>query len=235
MPPKSTLFSPDASFRLKLRNRIRKALKDDVTTLRVKQRLIALDAWLAGSSVEAAAEIGNVCKKSLVRWLAIVEQRGLEPLLDARKRRGDLKPGGISADALHDLAAKERNRATARRLRALALLAEGTTIIDTALRARSSQESVRAWLARFRDGGLAAMQGRPPRGRTIRLGPEQVKQLAAAVRARPDSSLRELCGFVQRQFGVGYGKAGLRRLLRSLGFRREGLLLVDRGAALTTQ
>src|SRR3990172_8541192 len=76
---------------------------------------------------------------------------------------------------------RQRNlpAAHAQRLRAVVWAADGLGPLAIAKRTGASRESVMRWLARFREGGVAALADRPKAGRPRRYGGENRGENAA--------------------------------------------------------
>jgi len=78
----------------------------------------------------------------------------------------------------------------AQRLRAVLLAAEGRGPSTIAERLDASRISVMRWLARFREGGLSALEDRPKSGRPRRYGASQRAKIAAAACRPPQGQNR---------------------------------------------
>jgi transposase len=127
----------------------------------------------------------------------------------------------LDANTLHALAAGEKDRHAAKRIRALAYFAEGKSSLDVAVRVNSNMETVLGWRRKFRAGGLDALRV-PRRGARSRLTPRQRDQLAAIIRERPEISCAELCAIVKKRFNVTYKEPGLAAYVRrEFGFMRH--------------
>lgn len=127
--------------------------------------------------------------------------------------------------------ARQASRRIAKRLRVLALLAEGVGTLDAAARERVNEQSVRNWRARFVQGGIAALLSLP-KGRQPWLTKEQAAALAAIIRRRPEFSYEELCALVRRRFSVGYTESGLASFIaRELRFMRHDERFFGGGSA----
>ena len=93
-------------------------------------------------------------------------------------------------------------------------------------------QTLRDRVHRCDKGGLAGLIDRPLPGplpgRTPMLGAEQMRELAAIVEAGPDPRTDgvvrwrriDLCGVVERRFGVHVAKRTMGSILRRLGFAR---------------
>ena len=90
----------------------------------------------------------------------------------------------------------------ARRMLALALVMEGRSRAEAAQTCGMDRQTLRDWVHRFNQEGLAGLSDRKPPGAKPRLSPEHQAELAALVRSGPD--------LAERSVGA---------LLRRLGFR----------------
>jgi transposase len=93
-------------------------------------------------------------------------------------------------------------------------------------RSRDDRAAVYAWLAKYREGGLEALKGRPVLGRPPKLDVAQLqrvytlvvgndpRQLRFAFALWTRAMVREL---IRREFGVRLSEVSVRRLLRKLG------------------
>lgn len=213
-----SIYVPGASAIPAIRDEIKEALADE-RDWRIRKRLVAIDAVLAGETFEAAGAIAQVTPRSISRWLAILQSGGLAGLRrDGKRAQKPTRPIGNPGE-LRRRAVDQTNWRVARRLRAVASFLEGQSITDIATQERISEGSMRNWLAWFEAGGTVRLIGQPPRGGTIRLKPEQLDWLKNYVSAEDAVTSSQACEIVQRTFNVKYGVAGMRRLLRSLGFR----------------
>ena len=117
-----------------------------------------------------------------------------------------------NAGALRAQAAREQDRRMAKRLRVIALLAEGFGTMDAAARERTNETTVRNWRAVFQAGGIDALRRLTP---GPRLAPDQLVELAQMLKATPVISLDLLCVEVKERFGVSYTTGGLNNLIQS--------------------
>jgi transposase len=112
-----------------------------------------------------------------------------------------------------------------RRLRAYELKEQGWKQKDIAVALGVTEGAVSQWLKRVRAGGPAALRRRPPPGPRPRLTPTQrarVRDLleqgaeAAGFEGNVWTSKR-IVAVIRREFGVGYHRAHISRLVRTLG------------------
>src|SRR4051812_39517791 len=95
-----------------------------------------------------------------------------------RKERGAVE--------LRREAGRCRDARAARRMLALALVLEGASREEAARAAGMDRRTLRDWVHRYNEEGLAGLHDRPRPGRKPRLTPEQEAELAAAVERGPD-------------------------------------------------
>lgn len=113
-----------------------------------------------------------------------------------------------------------------RRLRAWELHQQGWKQKDIAAALGVTQGAVSQWLARGRDGGVAALRRRPAPGAPPRLAAAQLAQLPALLaRGAPafgflgDGWTRaRVAEVIRREFNVGYHPDHVGRLLRAIGW-----------------
>jgi transposase len=113
-----------------------------------------------------------------------------------------------------------------RRLRAWALHQHGWKQQQIAAALGVTQGAVSQWLARGRDGGLAALRARSSPGAPPRLQPEHLAQLPALLaRGAPAFGFigdvwtrARVAEVIKREFGVAYHPDHVGRLLRIVGW-----------------
>ncbi len=111
-----------------------------------------------------------------------------------------------------------------RRLRALALHAEGWPGARIAEALGVTRGAVSQWLKRAREGGRAALYHRPPPGGKPRLTAEQRAQLPDLLAKGAEAygfvgqvwTTRRVATVIRREFGVRYHPASVSRVLRSI-------------------
>ena len=133
---------------------------------------------------------------------------------------------------LRRLARRERDGRICARLLALANALEGTPREEAARLAGMTGQTLGDWVHRYNAGGVVALKDRPRSGRPPRLDEGRQAALKALILKGPTLErdgcvawrLRDLCGLVERRFGVVYGETGMLRLLRGLGlsWQKEG-------------
>lgn len=131
------------------------------------------------------------------------------------------------AAGLRHAAARTKDADAARRMLALALVLDGRSRTDAALSCGMDRQTLRDWVHRFNERGLAGLSDRKAPGPTPRLTPEQDAALAALVRKGPDPAEHgvvrwrraDLSKVIKARFGVHLAERSVGTLLRRLGFR----------------
>jgi len=138
--------------------------------------------------------------------------------------RLDLDPAG-----LRRAARRADSVAASRRLLALALVLEGVSRAQAAQAAGMDRQTLRDWMHRYNDEGLAGLSGRHGDvGPKRRLSPEQESEVAEWVRRGPDLAEHgvvrwrrsDLARAIEARFGVVLAERRISNVLRRLGFRR---------------
>lgn len=132
--------------------------------------------------------------------------------------------GELSPVELRRLARREDDGRVGRRLLAIANALDGMNREMAAQAAAMDRQTLRDWVIRYNQGGVAALSDAWGDGRPCRLSEGQQATLRAIILAGPDPVLTgvstwrviDLCGIVQDRFGVGYSESGLAKLLRTL-------------------
>jgi transposase len=133
----------------------------------------------------------------------------------------------FDAAGLRQAAARSKDADAARRMLALALVLEGRTRTEAAQTCGMDRQTLRDWVHRFNEHGLAGLFDRKPPGAKPRLSPEQQIELAALVRSGPDpvehGVIRwrriDLSKVIENRFGVRLAERSVGALLARLGFR----------------
>jgi transposase len=148
-------------------------------------------------------------------------------------RQGDLNMAvaitrnDLSASDLRQAAARCDDSAQARRALALALVMEGKTRAEAARSAGMDRQTLRDWLHRYNDTGLAGLCNRPNLGAPPRkLAAEQERQVAEWVREGPDAErhkvvrwrLIDLRDEIAAKFDVQLHERSVGKLLARLKF-----------------
>ena len=116
----------------------------------------------------------------------------------------------------------------ARRMLALALIMEGRSRTEAAESCAMERQTLRDWVHRYNDDGLAGLVDRKPPGRAPRLNAAQKAEIASLVAQGPDPLIdgivRWRCVDLQRiiatRFGVTLAERTVGKLLHALGFRK---------------
>ncbi len=133
----------------------------------------------------------------------------------------------LDSAGLRRAAAQSRDADAARRMLALALVLDQRTRTEAAQLCGMDRQTLRDWVHRYNDLGLAGLSRVPP-GAKPRLSPEQEAEMARLVREGPTFSEHgvvrwrriDLSRVIERRFGVHLAERSVGTLLRRLGFRR---------------
>jgi transposase len=137
-------------------------------------------------------------------------------------RRGrKLTVGWAAADDAASLYARyrrERRPDVRPRVHGLWLVRTGTTTREAAAVLGVDERTVQRWLAWYRAGGLAPLEGRHAgsQGAPSFLRPEQKAALAEEVATGRFRTAAEIRAWVQEQWGVSYTEGGMYALLKRL-------------------
>jgi transposase len=131
---------------------------------------------------------------------------------------------GRTPAQLRALARRERDGRVSARLLALANALDGMSRDEAARAAGMDRQTLRDWVHRYNAEGVAGLRDRPRPGRPCALDEGQLATLKALVLRGPELErdgcvawrARDLCGLVERRFGVRYGETGMLRLLKGL-------------------
>ena len=129
------------------------------------------------------------------------------------------------AAELRRLARREKDRAAAARMRAIAGALEGMARAEAARLAGMERQALRDAVVRYNAEGLAGLRNRPHPGRRPRLDAARREALRHLVLDGPDVestglsawTLPDLCREVERRWGVGYHPGHMSKLVRGLG------------------
>jgi transposase len=131
-----------------------------------------------------------------------------------------------SADDLRGLARKLCDAKQARRLMALAGVADGLSRADASAVGLMDRQTLRDWVPRFNEQGPEGLIDRKSTGPKPKLTAEQLATLKEIVTAGPDPAIdgvvrwrcADLVKLIKTRFGVDYHENSIGKLLRSLGF-----------------
>lgn len=133
------------------------------------------------------------------------------------------------AAGLRSAASCSGDAAAARRMLALALVLDGHARSDAARLCGMDRQTLRDWVHRYNEEGLAGLSDRRGRGGPPRrLSGEQEAAVAALVRSGPDHAKHgvvrwrrgDLAAVIEKRFGVMLAERTVGKLLRRLGFVR---------------
>jgi transposase len=125
------------------------------------------------------------------------------------------------------LTAAGRVRREAVRLQAAEMFAQEVSVPEIAKRLRVSQNAVYVWRRKWLADGEAGLVSKGPAGSGCRLSPEQLDELAAALKEGPAVhgyvedqrwTLARVADLIARLFGVQYTLRGVSLLLHRMGF-----------------
>ena len=134
----------------------------------------------------------------------------------------------LTAVDLRRAVGKVRDSKAARRMLAIALVLEGADRTSAAEACGMDRQTLRDWVHRYNDEGLAGLVNRTAPHRPRRLAPDQMAELAAWVEAGPDPvrddvvrwRRRDLQRRIATAFGVDLHERSVGKQLAALGFRR---------------
>ena len=132
----------------------------------------------------------------------------------------------LSAMELRRAAARGRDADAARRMLALALVLEGKSRKEAAESCGMDRQTLRDWVIRYNEGGLAGLSDRVPPGPAFRLTSEQMAELASMVEAGPDPAVNQVVRWrrvdlrrvIAARWGVKFHERSVGKLLHRLGF-----------------
>ena len=134
----------------------------------------------------------------------------------------------LSAAELRRAAGRSKDAKAARRILALAFVLEGRSRTEAAESCGMDRQTLRDWVHRYNAEGLAGLVDRPLPGRAPRRDAAQMSELAAIVETGPDPEADgvvrwrriDLCGVVERRFGVRVAERTMGAILHRLGFAK---------------
>lgn len=132
------------------------------------------------------------------------------------------------AAALRRAARRADDTRQACRLLAIALVLEGTPRTEAARAGGMDRQTLRDWVHRYNEAGIAGLHDRARSGRRPRLAPAQTEALAAIVTAGPDVAKHgvvrwrcvDLRGEIKSRFAVDLSERQVERILKKLNFVR---------------
>ena len=134
----------------------------------------------------------------------------------------------VSPAQLRRAATRSRDADAARRMLALALVLEGKSRKEAAESCGMDRQTLRDWVIRYNEMGLAGLSDRVPPGPAFRLTPEQMAELAAIVEAGPDPAVDQVVRWrrvdlrrvIAARWDVAFHERSVGKLLHRLGFAR---------------
>jgi len=134
----------------------------------------------------------------------------------------------LSPADLRRAAAQSRNGHAARRMLAIALVLEGKSRKGAAESCGMDRQTLRDWVIRYNEGGLAGLSDRVPPGPAFRLTTEQMAALSEIVEAGPEPAVDhvvrwrrvDLRRVIHERWGVELHERSVGKLLHRLGFAR---------------
>ena len=134
----------------------------------------------------------------------------------------------LGAGDLRREAGRCRDAKAARRMLALALVLEGRPREAAARAAGMDRQTLRDWVHRYDEEGLAGLRDRRRPGPRPRLTPEQEAELETALDRGPDPERdgvvrwrrTDLRALIEARFGVRLHERSVGKVLRRLGFAR---------------
>jgi transposase len=112
------------------------------------------------------------------------------------------------------------------RLQCVLLKAEGRTNRDIACILLTSEHTVNDWLDRYDAGGLEALCRWETGGSDGFLSAEQVQRLTEELDQHGFGCAKQVCAWVEEQWGILYSERGMRDLIKRLGYSRQKAHLV---------
>lgn len=133
----------------------------------------------------------------------------------------------FDAAGLRQAATRAKDADAARRMLALALVLDGRTRTEAAETCGMDRQTLRDWVHRYNDQGLAGLSDRKAPGPVPRLTAEQQAEVAALVRSGPDLAEHgvvrwrraDLSQVIAARYGVQLAERSVGALLARLGFR----------------
>ena len=133
-----------------------------------------------------------------------------------------------SAEALRQAARRAQDSRQACRLLSIAMVLEGASRTDAARAGGMDRQTLRDWVIRYNEDGVAGLLDRPRAGRPAQLSAAQLAELAELVEAGPDIEVHgvvrrrcvDLQGEIERRFDVTVSERHVGRLLKKLRFTR---------------
>ena len=140
------------------------------------------------------------------------------------KIRKDLTPA-----VLRKLAKDEKDVRVSRRLLAIANALDGMSRADAARSAGMDRQTLRDWVIRYNENGVAGLTDHKSSGRRPMLTLDEQAELLAIVMAGPDPEKDGFCAFTRddlvtvarKKFGKSMHPTSMGKLLKRLGLSRQ--------------
>jgi transposase len=129
----------------------------------------------------------------------------------------------------------EKNPRFRERLHCLLLKDQGYTNTLVAQILLVCLDTITDWLNRYQDGGLEALCRLETGGGESFLSAEQLGLLQVELDKHIFQTAKQICAWVDEQFGVTYSQRGMRDLLKRLDYTRQKAHLVPAQADLEAQ
>jgi len=134
----------------------------------------------------------------------------------------------MTAEQLREAAVREPRANVGRRILAIAMILDGQSRSAAAKAQAMDRQTLRDWVIRYNESGIAGLADQPRSGRPPYLGAEQMQELEDWVEQGPDLKQDgvvrwrriDLCQRVKERFGVAMHERSMGKLLRRLDFRR---------------
>jgi transposase len=135
---------------------------------------------------------------------------------------------GHTASELRGFAARSRDTAQSRRLLAIAMVLDGATRLEAAGRTGMDRQTLRDWVHRYNETGIAGLLSRLAPGPTPKLTAAQIAELRELVVAGPDPQKHQVVRWrcvdlraeVTRRFSVTVPERTIGKWLRKLKLTR---------------
>jgi len=134
----------------------------------------------------------------------------------------------MTAEQLRDAAVRAPCVSVGRRILAIAMVLDGHSRSAAAKAQAMDRQTLRDWVIRYNESGVAGLADQPRSGRPPYLDAEQMRELEDWVEQGPDLKQDgvvrwrriDLCRRVKQRFGVALHERSMGKLLRRLDFRR---------------
>jgi transposase len=139
-----------------------------------------------------------------------------------------IRQGEHTASELRGFAARSRDTAQSRRLLAIAMVLDGATRFEAARRTGMDRQTLRDWVHRYNETGIAGLLSRLAPGPTPKLTAAQMAELRELVVAGPDPQKHQVVRWrcvdlraeVTRRFSVTVPERTIGKWLRKLKLTR---------------